>query len=241
MIVRAVAIAVLLLSLPAAANERFTTLHVVDLAARLASSTPPLVFDANVESTRTFVGVVPHARLLSPGEDPVPRLPADKSTPLVFYCANTYCTASHQAADKAIDAGYKNVGVMVDGIYGWRDAKQPLQKIPPEPAPMPPPDVLSLQRKQTAVIVDVREGEERHEIVDGAQWMPMTTVSDTKKWAAFERSLPRDKTVVVYCAMGVRAKKVAEMLREDGFTTAFFDGPDQWKAAGLSVKPGPAR
>jgi rhodanese-related sulfurtransferase len=231
----------LLVAAPAAANDRFTTLHVAELAARLASATPPTLFDANVESTRTFVGIVPGAHLLAVGEDPVPRLPSDKAAPLVFYCANTYCMASHQAAEKAIDAGYTNVAVMVDGIYGWRDAKQPLKKIPPAPSAMAPVDVAALQRKQRAAIVDVREGEERHEIVEGAAWMPMSSVKDAKKWATFERSLPRDKTVIVYCAVGTRAKKVAEMLREDGFTAAFFDGPDQWKAAGLPVKPGPAR
>jgi rhodanese-related sulfurtransferase len=33
--------------------------------------------------------------------------------------------ASHEAARRAVKAGYKDVSVMVDGIMGWRDAGQP--------------------------------------------------------------------------------------------------------------------
>jgi len=35
--------------------------------------------------------------------------------------------ASHEAARRATDAGYTDVSVMADGIFGWKDAKQPLQ------------------------------------------------------------------------------------------------------------------
>jgi rhodanese-related sulfurtransferase len=33
--------------------------------------------------------------------------------------------ASHEAARRAVKAGYKDVSVMVDGIMGWMDAGQP--------------------------------------------------------------------------------------------------------------------
>jgi rhodanese-related sulfurtransferase len=33
--------------------------------------------------------------------------------------------ASHEAARRAIKAGYKNVSVMMDGIVGWKAAGQP--------------------------------------------------------------------------------------------------------------------
>ncbi|HEY6419224.1 MAG TPA: hypothetical protein VIX59_09490 [Candidatus Binataceae bacterium] len=35
--------------------------------------------------------------------------------------------ASHEAARRAVDAGYSDVSVMVDGIQGWRDAGQPVE------------------------------------------------------------------------------------------------------------------
>ncbi len=34
--------------------------------------------------------------------------------------------ASHEAARRAVDAGYKDVSVMADGIWGWREAGQPV-------------------------------------------------------------------------------------------------------------------
>jgi len=37
--------------------------------------------------------------------------------------------ASHEAARRAVKAGFKNVSVMVDGIMGWRDAGQPTASV----------------------------------------------------------------------------------------------------------------
>lgn len=33
--------------------------------------------------------------------------------------------ASHEAARRAVEAGYKNVDVMADGIVGWKAAGEP--------------------------------------------------------------------------------------------------------------------
>jgi rhodanese-related sulfurtransferase len=74
--------------------------------------------DANGESTRRQMGVIPGAVLLT-DMDSLDKLPADKSTHLVFYCANTACGASEYAAEKAAAAGYTHVKVLPDGIAGW--------------------------------------------------------------------------------------------------------------------------
>jgi rhodanese-related sulfurtransferase len=52
-------------------------------------------------------------------------LPADKHAELVFYCTNWLCTASHEAARRAVGAGYEDVSVMSDGIMGWAKAGEP--------------------------------------------------------------------------------------------------------------------
>jgi len=220
----------------------FKVLHVDDLAAALQSAAPPVVYDVNVASTREHVGVVPGAWLLSSATkyDVAKELPADKKTPLVFYCANTMCTASHSAAEKALKAGYADVGVMVDGIYGWRKAGRPCAALSGPPAPLAPKSVAALVKVSGAVVVDVREAEERHEVVPGARWLPMSSAGDEKAWGGFVASLAKNKTVVFHCAAGVRAKRAAEKLAAAGFRTAYFDGPDQWKAAGLPVEKGPA-
>lgn len=82
--------------------------------------------DANGAETRAKFGVIPGATLLtSAGSfDPAKELPAAKGSKLVFYCANERCTASHQAALRAIGAGYTDVSVLPDGIKGWKDAGQ---------------------------------------------------------------------------------------------------------------------
>src|SRR5690606_15008326 len=86
--------------------------------------------DANGDPLRKKMGVIPGAVLLTDYETFLPsELPADKSRPLVFYCANTHCGASHEAADKARIAGYTDVKVLPDGIAGWVQAGKQVQSI----------------------------------------------------------------------------------------------------------------
>jgi rhodanese-related sulfurtransferase len=90
----------------------------VDELAHLLASHQCVAVDANGDSTRRQMGVIPGAVLLR-NPDAVDRLPADKATSLVFYCTNAACRASHEAAEKALAAGYTHVRVMPDGIAGW--------------------------------------------------------------------------------------------------------------------------
>jgi rhodanese-related sulfurtransferase len=118
------------LSLPVRAAEDkdpFKIVHVTDLAAALKSERAPTVCDANSKGTRKMAGVIPGAVLLSSTKfDVAKELPADKSKPLVFYCANTMCMASHEAAKRALKAGYADVSILPEGIQGWKDAGQPV-------------------------------------------------------------------------------------------------------------------
>ena len=232
------------LSAPARAEKtHFKMMSVDELAAALKSPAPPAVYDANVKTTRERVGVVPGARLLSSSSkyEPSKELPADKNAPVVFYCANQQCMASHAAAEKAVAAGYADVRVMPDGIFGWRKAGQPCAPVAGKPKAISPKAAAALVEEKGAVIVDVREDEERFEVIPGARSMPMSRASDSKTWSAFVASLPKNQAVVFHCAAGVRAKRAAEMLAKDGRAAAYFDSPDQWKAAGLPVEKGPAR
>jgi rhodanese-related sulfurtransferase len=89
------------------------------------------VFDANGDKTRAKFGVIPGAVLLSDiASYPLDVLPAAKDRKLVFYCANTKCTASHVAAQRALDAGYADVSVLPDGIMGWKQAGKATQALP---------------------------------------------------------------------------------------------------------------
>jgi hypothetical protein len=73
-------------------DQGFKIIHVSDLAAMMAKPGSKLmVFDANPPDVRETEGVIPGAHLLSSSGhyDVASELPADKNTPLVFYCHDT--------------------------------------------------------------------------------------------------------------------------------------------------------
>ena len=114
---------------PAAERVQVATVSVAQLDRMLADHACQAV-DANGDVTRKKLGVIPGAVLLTDYEGyAMTELPADKGKPLVFYCANTECAASHSAAEKAIAAGYRDVKVLPDGIAGWRNAGKKTQSI----------------------------------------------------------------------------------------------------------------
>jgi hypothetical protein len=72
------------------ALDTFKLIHVADLAALVANpQSRVVIYDANHPDTRAEFGVIPGAHLLpsADGYSVAQTLPADKSTPLVFYCA----------------------------------------------------------------------------------------------------------------------------------------------------------
>lgn len=111
-------------------KQPFTMIHVADLQKAMDAKGALYVFDANNDKTRKADGIIPGAKLLpsSSQYDAKATLPADKNAQLVFYCANTECTASHTAAKRASEAGYTNVQVMADGIQGWKKAGKKTEK-----------------------------------------------------------------------------------------------------------------
>lgn len=119
---------------PAAAGDHATpiaTVSVAELDGMLTRKAATPV-DANGDVTRKKRGVIPGAVRLSDYETYLPaELPADKARPLVFYCANEQCGASHTAAEKAIVAGYRDVRVLPAGILGWVDAGKPVDGVEP--------------------------------------------------------------------------------------------------------------
>ncbi|MEO6773841.1 MAG: rhodanese-like domain-containing protein [Kofleriaceae bacterium] len=115
---------------PVAQQEVKLSFVSVDAAAAQLEKGTAQAVDANNPPTRQHEGVIPGAVLLSDFETfALTELPSDKAKELVFYCANTRCGASHEAAHKAIAAGYSNVKVMPDGIAGWIKAGNKVQSI----------------------------------------------------------------------------------------------------------------
>ncbi len=106
----------------ATAKAPVSTVTVAELDGLLAAGACTPV-DANGPTTRKNKGVIPGAIRLTDYETFAAReLPDDKARPLVFYCANEQCGASHTAAEKAIIAGHRDVRVLSAGIAGWAAA-----------------------------------------------------------------------------------------------------------------------
>lgn len=73
--------------------EKFGIIHVPEVVKLQSDPTQKLaVYDANGTNTRRKEGIIPGAKLLSSSSqyNVAKELPADKSTKLVFYCANTH-------------------------------------------------------------------------------------------------------------------------------------------------------
>jgi len=62
-------------------------------------------------------------------EDFVKLLGADKDKPIVMYCGFVKCTRSHNGAVWARKLGYKNVYRYPGGIFAWKGADYPVEKV----------------------------------------------------------------------------------------------------------------
>ncbi len=117
----------------APAKPTFKTITVAQVAA-LQKEKKVTVLDVNGADFRKQNGVVPGAVLISHFQkyDVAKELPAAKDQKLVFYCVNVQCSASHAAAQKAMEAGYTDVSVMSEGLLGWKKAGQPTAPYAPQ-------------------------------------------------------------------------------------------------------------
>jgi rhodanese-related sulfurtransferase len=88
-----------------------------------------------------------------------------------------------------------------------------------------------------ATLIDVRERSEiEGGMAEGARWYPTSSIqSDPDAYLSFLASLPKDQTLVFYCASGVRSGKAAAMAADAGRSAANLGGFKDWKAAGLPI------
>jgi rhodanese-related sulfurtransferase len=62
-------------------------------------------------------------------DDYMALLGGDTETPVVVYCGFVKCTRSHNGAAWAVKLGYKNVFRYPGGIFAWKGAKYPVEKM----------------------------------------------------------------------------------------------------------------
>jgi rhodanese-related sulfurtransferase len=118
-----------------AAGDPFGQMDVPEVAKHLNDPTFH-VYDANSDKVYAE-GHVPHAIHLTFEDVTADKLPQDKQSTLLFYCKNTMCQASHEAAKRASGLGYKHVYIMPKGIDGWKAAGQPVASETKKPGKTP--------------------------------------------------------------------------------------------------------
>jgi len=62
-------------------------------------------------------------------EDFIRMLGSDKEKIIVIYCGFVKCTRSHNGAAWAVKSGYKNVYRYSGGVFAWKGAKYPVEKV----------------------------------------------------------------------------------------------------------------
>ncbi len=101
-----------------------------ELARRIASSTPPALFEV-LPARYWASGHLPSARAMPP--DLVAELAAqhlpDKDAEVVLYCSNRSCGNSHAAAARLVALGYTNVRVYAGGKADWAEAGLSLEEV----------------------------------------------------------------------------------------------------------------
>jgi len=144
------------------------------------------------------------------------QLPADKATPLYFYCGGLKCKLSPNSAQKAIKLGYTKVYIVPEGYPAWQKSYGGAAKAAPavkEGSAGGNITVASFQEIMTAapdslMLVDVRDPEEfKAGTIQGAVNIPINELE--KKLD----SLPTDKTIVFFCGTGGRAGEAYDMAK----------------------------
>jgi rhodanese-related sulfurtransferase len=226
-------------------------LHAVSVAhvkQLLDAKTPLTLVDARPKDRKYDKGHIPGAISLPDSQFDklaVERLPADKASPLFFYCDGLACKLSNDSAEKAIKLGYTNVKVVPEGYPGWEAAFGPGPGAAVAGAPAAAPaivpgkdagtiSVASFERifkeaPHTVYLIDVREPREfASGTFKGAINMPINTLE--KNIA----QLPTDKPIVFFCGAGGRSGEAHDTVRisRPELKTVFLDATIKWTPAG---------
>lgn len=222
----------------------------------------PVVESAFNKNSALFMDARPNAKFLAesiPGslymndeelDKLAGRFPADKSTPIIAFCAGYECHKSHVVANRLLDLGYKKVSVYAGGLPAWKEAKLQTtagaKKAEPATPAAPKKDVfvdgvkagvdegtvdgewfkaLIVANKVPAnvVIVDIRNAQES---TSGHLKGAINVEAGKLGAAELAAKLPKDKVVIFACGTGARAMEAFLKLKNaklDVSKTMYFD------------------
>ena len=197
-------------------------------------------------------GMIPSAINISDSEfgKHADKLPADKTTPLIFYCGGMECVLSNQSAEKAMKLGYTNVLTYPPGYPEWETlhgaaasagtapaaaggaATAPVALVPGKEkgsVTVASFEQVWKSRPESILLVDVRDAKEfAGGSIKGAINVPM---NELEKRIA---TLPADKPVVFVCGTGARAGEAYDTVKLLGgkLQVAFLDAEVTFHADG---------
>lgn len=144
-------------------------------------------------------------------------LPADKATPVIFYCGGFACELSHESAKLALALGYTKVSVFAAGEPAWKEAGLPLWGDEPSgvapkpkadtgglPETIKPDEFEKLAAEGKLFLVDVRSAKD----FEAAHLPGAIHIYDEDFIHKAKESvdkLPAEGRVVLYCSTGARS------------------------------------
>lgn len=158
----------------------------------------------------------------------VDKLPADKATPLIYYCGGLECVLSDKSADKARKLGYTNVLTYPEGYPEWEKLHgTPVAAAAPAAAASAAPVKAALvagkekgsvtvdsfekvwkEAPQSIALIDVRDAREfAAGTIKGAISLP---INDLEKQIG---TLPTDRPVVFICGTGARSGEAYDTVK----------------------------
>lgn len=163
-------------------------------------------------------------------------IPRDK--PVVVTCSGDACGLSVQAGRELVSLGFTNIYNMKRGVIGWEEAGYPTVSGTEVTYKNITVDQLKekINNKDDIIIVDVREKTEyEKEHISAALWISFVdSVANIKK----EKSITKDKEIIIYDQTGLRSRLVTEQLVKAGYlkATNMLEGFGLWKVKGYPVE-----
>lgn len=162
----------------------------------------------------------------------VDKLPADKSTLIIYYCSGKTCNMSPGSLKKAQKLGYTNAKVFVDGMPGWYAKRAGV--IAPKSF-----QAVYVEKGMPAVVLDLRGKAAEQGALAGAVGVNPAKVAELLK--AFPSAKLKPPVLVVDETGSPKAAAVAEQIAKAGYAGAnvLEGGIKGWTHAGLALVKGP--
>ena len=180
------------------------------------------------------------------------KLPADKTTALIYYCGGLECVLSDKSAEKAKKLGYTNVFTYPEGYPEWEKLHGALAVTTSAGGSSASASASTLvagkekgsvtvesfqkiweSAPQSLLLVDVRDPREFSAgTIKGAVSVP---INELEKKVS---SLPLDKPVVFFCSTGARSGEAYDTVKllRDEVKAYFLDADIKFAEGGYTIK-----